>query len=540
MSNLSTDILSSIFNVLSKEIITPSDFHTQVSVVKTMLANDLTGLVDSLTDFNVTSASVDFTIETESEEFTKILKKWLDNINRAYLGKIPSGINALSLEYFKERWKSSSFPVLKIAEWKSVNGVILPSKMMFVDGESIYAVDKNKDKEKTLLNYDYYLGKAKKHKLDDNVIFTRPYGRWFDKYPVPYLIKRGVYHNYKIIESLKNKETTVLNQVIPYLFLIKKGHELLDREGISVKDEDLQKIINQYKKVIEDAKAGKTPTRAAPWDEDIKHFIPDLEPIFKPVLFSVAEKAVLSGLGFIDVIEATSTSRRESILNPKVFIEETKKGVKDFKQLLKEIVNLIIDKNKSHIKYMNSDFRIVNSPITAFMTTEFKNHIRLLWERGQLSNKTYCSLVGEVEYQTEKVRREKEARNGDEFIMSPHQTQNQEQYESFEELEHRDLYPKDEDTNGKPIPTDKTDDKEKYKNAQTEDDLIGAPYRTIKALPDNVKKKLSPAKRKIWMDIFNKAYKFYLKKLGNAKKAETKAFQVAWSQIKQVKSTKKK
>ena len=123
--------------------------------------------------------------------------------------------------------------------------------------------------------------------------------------------------------------------------------------------------------------------------------------------------------------------------------------------------------------------------------------------------------------------------------MYPHQAQNMEQYESFDEIEHRENFPKKDDKYGKPIPIDKIDDPEKYKNAKQED-LIGAPYRTIKSLPDNVKKKLSPTKQKIWMEIFNKAYKFYLEKLGNAKKAETKAFQVAWSQIKTIKVKKKK
>ena len=42
------------------------------------------------------------------------------------------------------------------------------------------------------------------------------------------------------------------------------------------------------------------------------------------------------------------------------------------------------------------------------------------------------------------------------------------------------------------------------------------------------------------MKIFNNAYRFYLKKFGDAKKAETLAFRTAWSQIRQVKSKKRK
>ena len=460
MSTINSDILANMFSVLSKQIIVPSGFQARTTAVKTMLTDDISGLVDSLTDFSVSSASVDFSIETGNAEFTKILKKWLASINAAYMGKIPSGINPLSEEYFKERWKSSSFPILKIADWAPINGILVPSKMFIVDGAAVYAMDKNKDTAKTLLNYDYYLGKGKKNKLDKNVIFTRPYGRWFDKYPLPYLIKRGVYHNWKIIESLKNKQTTVLDQVIPYLFLIKKGSDLLDREGITFQNEDLKKVMEQYKTLMKNVKAGKTPTRASSWDEEISHFIPDLKNIFEPALFAVAEKSILSGLGFIDVVEATSTSRKESILNPKVFIEETKKGVKDFKQLLREIVNLIIAKNSDHKKYMNLDFRIVNSPVTAFMTNEFKNSTRNLWERGQLSNQTYCELVGEVEYETEIGRRKQEKKDGIETLMAPHQAQ-----AIVPKTEEDTPIEKEIDKNGKPIPTDKIDDKEKFKNA---------------------------------------------------------------------------
>ena len=529
MSTINSDILANLFSVLSTKIIVPGGFQARTAAVKTMLSNDIAGLVDSLTDFSVSSASVDFTIETESGDFTKILKKWLDSINAAYMGKIPSGINALSEEYFKERWKSSSFPILKIADWTSINGILVPSKMFIVDGESVYAIDKNKDTAKTLLNYDYYLGKGKKNKLDENVIFTRPYGRWFDKYPNPYLIKRGVYHNWKIIESLKNKQTTVLDQVIPYLFLIKKGSELLDRDGITYQNEDLKKVVEQYKTLMKNVEAGKTPTRASSWDEELKHLIPDLKNIFEPALFAVAEKSILSGLGFIDVIEATSSSRKESILNPKVFIEETKKGVKDFKQLLREIVNLIIAKNKSHKKYMNLDFRIVNSPKTAFMTNEFKNNTRLLWERGQLSNQTYCELVGEVEYATEVGRREKE-KNTTEKIMTPHQTQ------VFEQTtEENNPIEKEIDKKGKPIPTDKTDDPKKYKNASIVEGkkvtLKFAPYRQLSELPNDVKK-LSNKKQRTFMKAFNRAYYFQIGKGKSKKFADAYAFRVAYSAIK--------
>ena len=131
--------MNSLFSLLLKKIIVPTNYHDRVECVKTMLEDDVSGLVDSLTDFSVQTASVNFGIETDSSELTKILKKWLDNINSPYKGQIPRGIKPLAQEYFKERWKSSSFPVLKITKWDTINGISVPSKMFFVDGGSIHS-----------------------------------------------------------------------------------------------------------------------------------------------------------------------------------------------------------------------------------------------------------------------------------------------------------------------------------------------------------------------------------------------------------------
>ncbi len=589
MAEMDTVILNNIFSALLRKIVVPEGFHDRVVAVEEMLSDDVSGLVDSLTDFAVNTASVDFTVETDNPELTKILKKWLDNINSPYKGQIPRGIKPLAEEYFKERWKHSSFPILKIPKWENINGINVPTKMFFVDGGSVYSKELNDtDETVDLIGYKYFLGIAKKDSLNKGVIITKPYGRWFDEYPNPYLIKRGIYHNWKIIESLKKRETEVLEQIIPYLFLIKSGTEKLATENIKTYSQsELQDKIKQFQILIDELKStknvgkAKSPIRSTQFDEELKHLIPDLKAMFNPELFASAEKAILSGLGFIDVVEATSTSRRESILNPKAFIEETKKGVEDFKGILRELVIRIIEANKgSHKKYMSNNvtFSIASSPIKGFMSNDFKNQLRLLWERGQLSNQTYAELVGEVEYQTEVRRREREAKDGLEYTMYPHITDNREGVG----IDIVGEESKDTDKNGNPIDPDKIDDKQKYdigsyeaeakcshcghifdylaeresgmgrvkcpkcSEPVTQKDLTvsklaleTAPYTKITELPDNVKKKLSPAKQRDWMKIFNNAYRFYLGKFGDPKKAETLAFRTAWSQIKNVKSKKR-
>lgn len=535
----SGNILNFILSALMKKVVVPSDFHGQAGAVETMLKNDVSGLVDSLTDFACDTADVDFSIETSNVRFSRILKKWLNEINSQYNGKIPSGIKPLAKEYFKERWKGASFPVLRIAQWDELDGIIVPTKLFFVDGGSIHAKDKDETDELSLLSYNYYLGtKDKAPKLDDGCIFADYSGRWYDKYPTPYLIKRGVYNNFKIIQSLKNKETEILDQIIPYMLLVKKGTERLAVENVkSYSDEELEKVVEQFQDLMDKIKTSssgdkltKSPIRAVQFDEELKHIIPDLETIFKVSLFAVAERGVLSGLGFIDVISGISDTRRESILNPKVFVEEVRSGVEDFKQILKELVLLIRDKNESHIKYINSEFYITSAPISGFMDDKFRNQMRLLWERGQLSNQTYCELVGQTTYRTEKMRRKKEAKEGDEILMHPHLTQNAEDKESFEEIKrHEKFYnkkpiKKDTDKNGDPIDPDKLDDKKKYDIGKT--NLETAPYTKITELPSKIKDSMSPGLQRTFLKVFNQEYRKY--------QSDSRAFRIAWGVIKKI------
>lgn len=528
MSTINSDILAHLFTILSKKIIVPSDYHSQVAAVKEMLKDDMTGFIGTLTNFSINSASVNYAISSENDELTKILNKWLCDINKAYMGKIPSGVNALAEEYFKERWQSSSFPVLKIAKWEAVKELILPTKMFFVDGEYIHAEDKdNADGYKKLLNYNYYLGTnsnaRSNYPLDDNVIFTRPHSRWFDEYPVPYLIKNGVYHNWKIIQGLKDKQSTILEQVIPYVFLIKKGSELLDQQDKDVKDEDLKKVVTMYKELIKKAKQdGKAPVRGASWDEELKHFIPDLKNIFEPDLFAAAEKNVLAGMGFIDIAEAVSNSRSESTLNPKPFIEEVKKGVKDFKQLIKEVVNLIISKNIKHSKYMNSAIYISSSPVTAFNTDKFRTLIRSLFKAGRVSNQTLIEVGAELDYSVEKHRIVKEKEENLDEKFYPPVTENQ-------EGKGIDLPNKKIDKDD--LPDDKTDNTEKREYKISSDNLVTAPYKNLKELPKNVKK-LSKKKQRTFRSVWNKTYYWALGKGKSKEQAEKLAFRVAYSAIK--------
>lgn len=542
-------LLNNLMYLMTQKIYVPSDFHSRVQAVKEMQDNDVTGLVDSLTDFQVQSASVEYSVETSNDELTKIYKKWLENINKDYNGKIPSGINPLAEEYFKERWKYSGLSVLNIAKWEvdPKSKLLLPSKMFFLDGGSIYAEDKDPANPALGIDqYNYFLGQnmEKKYLLKDNVIFNKANARWQDEYPNPNLIKRGIYYNWRIIEAIKRNEIDVLDQVIPYLFVIKKNTEkLMTDKGRKYSDEKLTEVITKFEELVNKVdddraslKGKSTPIRASEVDEELKHLIPDLEALFKTVLFEQAEKNILAGMGFIDIVDGATSTRRESNLNPKPFIQEVQTGVSAFKQIMKDLFILIQEKNKEHSKYMNVTHDITSTPIKGFMTDKFKERVRQLWDRGLISSKTCVEMGIEVDFEVEVQRRENEAKDGTDLVMYPHITENKED-KGFDVVGQSTDEVDDSVPDGKTDPIEKKNfDKASLHNPLAEEmELIGSPYASVKDLPKSVATRIKGIdKRRAWLRIFNSAYNYYMGKFGSASRAESLAFATANTKIKDV------
>ena len=576
----SSSLTQMAWNLLYSKTPVPIEFHAQVAAIEKMLITDSTGLVDSITDLMVDSALVDLEIETLKDEdnFYDILNgDWLENINSEYRGRgVRVGIKGLMKEYFQERWKGASFPILKITNWKKVKGINLPVSMFFVDGSSIYSHE-NPDEELSVDTYEYYLGKRKdkKHLLaGPSIIITKPFSRNFVEYPVPFLIKRGVYQNWKILHSIKSKQQILVDQVIPYMMLIKKSTEKLIAENIKTySDEELKAIVTQFQDL--QIKLGlarntlgmaqETPVRATNADEDISHMVPKIDEMFKREIFVTGEKNILSGLGFIDVIDQLS-SKKEASLNPKAFMNELNSGIDDFKAILSDLVAKIKEANTgAHKKFTNIDTCILSNPLKSFMTDDFKKVLTQVYDRGCMSKQTYVELVSEVDFDSEVYRRRSEARMGIDEDMYPQVTQNQpgglSQYPSKESQDNipmekqgpeaknfvkagveesteaqiivdeaillAEQEPELEEASGGHVASNEPDNPVKIytkvvENSPTiienKSDLESAPYKGIETLPDWVKE--YPKKAKIaWMKSWNNSYNFY--------KNETTAFKIA-------------
>jgi hypothetical protein len=104
----------------SGDISVPADYHEQCTKIHEMLGNDVSGTVDTILDYAVNSASeANYRIECSEDTLQKLLNLWLEDINIEIKG-IPTGLQALSKEYFKERWEGSSFCILRVKDWKKI------------------------------------------------------------------------------------------------------------------------------------------------------------------------------------------------------------------------------------------------------------------------------------------------------------------------------------------------------------------------------------------------------------------------------------
>lgn len=521
--------LSKIFDIQGNKFIVPSDFQGRCSHIEAMLEDDMSGLVDTLVSFMVTAALVDIRIETNKDtQLNNIFERWMKQLNIGVEGITP-GIKSLAKEYFIERWKSSSFAAFRIVEWKDFDGYYLPNKIICLDGSSIYAEDPESDKV-TVSGYDYYLGRKKETKIsgDESIIYSKINARYFDKYPIPFLIKRGIYYNWLLIKALKSNQTKVLGKVLPYLMLMTKGNqELLQMGKMALTNEEYTQMTTEFQNMVRNLNSldgsNVAGAYATSYDTKIDYKIPDLTPLFKAELFQMAERNILCGFGLIDIVDLVSSNRKESVLNPKAFISEIQNGIEDFKQIIYQIVYKIqnYEQNQRNKKYNNVDCNILSSKPVIFDSIEMKNLLRQLYERGLISKQSAVEQIANMEFDTEVYRRKTETKEDLNDTMYPPVILNQE-----------DSPNETQDINNEEIPEDKQNpiEKQKYNMASFDLVLEGSPYKSIDQLPENVKK-LSPDKQDKWMKIFNNAYFYALGKFKSVKKAETYAFRVAWSKV---------
>jgi cation transport regulator ChaB len=513
----------------------PKDYHSQCNSVKNMLSNDVTGTITTVTDYAINSASETiYAIESNNETIEKLLNIWLTKINLMVDG-IPTGIHELTKEFYKELWQGSSLCLLRVSSWKNITvdatTISVPTVLWFVNGASVYV--KRDDKNFKLGSDKFFLDEHFKNEVpankNENIVISKQKARWFDKYPTPYLVRNGVLKNYLGIQAIQDKSDEVITKILPYLFIINKGTERMFIDGkVDYKDSDLTTLVDNFKTALETYKAetNATPVNAIPFDQKYEHLIPDLRNILSEELYRQGYRALLCGLGFIDVLQGVSSTRKESVLNPKPFIAEVNAGVDGFKTVLLEIINVIIAKNKVDHKKLfseNNELKITNSPLKINVEV-ILDQLRSGFVYGIISVQSYQEILG-IDPDKELQRMKKEWNEGLREIYYPHLIQNQEatpdnevkaapitkkQIEKTQEKTKKPINMKKAEVINEPIDP----------NLET---LEEAPYQNLEVLPEGVKKYPKHA-QEIWLAAFNAALK---QKPGD----EAYAFRVAWSAL---------
>jgi hypothetical protein len=421
----------------TSEISIPTDYHGQCASVQNMLGNDISGIINSVLDYSINASSeANYRIECSEPTLQKLLNLWLDEINIEITG-IPTGLQPLAKEYFKERWSGSSFCILRAKDWQKISvdnvSIEVPTTLWFVNGGSVYVV-RPKENNYKLGSDKFFLDEAHKIEIpegkNEEIIIQKPYNRWFDQYATPYLVRKGILKNWMGMKVLMEKSDEVISKILPYLFLIQKGTENLFLQGdVNYSDDELKELTENFKTQVQKYRneKSKTPTNAVPFDTKYEHLIPDLRNILAEELYRQGYRSILAGLGFIDLLEI-SPSRQETRLNPKAFISEINEGVTGFKQILLEAIYLIEERNKNAHKKLFTDkgkIIIVNSPLR-INVENLLSDLRSGYDRGVLSIQSYQEILG-ADPTTEKERRDKEAADGDEDRFYPHIINNQEE-----------------------------------------------------------------------------------------------------------------
>ena len=448
-------LLSWMWQLLSmfsgEEIKVPSDFHDSVFGVNEVLLSDTSGIVNTMLDFSINAALVDYSIETDRKSFTTLLNEWLGDINSDLIGRVPTGITALAREYFRERWKRSSLIVLR-TEWNVVDGINLPTKMWFVNGANVYVEDKNKD-VRTIGKEKYFLKVGNKEadkkpipsSKNELIFVQKPFDSWDRLYSTPYVIQRGLYKNLSLLNLMNSKGEKIIGKAIEYLFATKKGTEGMALSGnpnFIYSEGDLTALKDSFSTFRENSKStAGTPAYFTNFDTEMEHLIPDYSKALNQALYAPLERRLLAGLGLIEIVEGISSTRKEGILNPKPFVAEIKSGVDDFMILLTDLVKTIRIQNKGNRRCSAKKIEVTSSPIDDFLDDSIKTHLRSMYDRGVLSKQTYLEVVGGefASFKTEVARREKEEKDGVDEIMSPQPIQYIEEVEEVDDTEKLDI-----------------------------------------------------------------------------------------------------
>ena len=510
-------IISKLLNGSLSQIQVPKDYAARQAKINELLDNDYTGIVKTVYEFMVQCASVDMSFVSDNANLTQTLNEWSTYKLNSTIGfDIPRSLKNLTVQYMRERWKSS-FIVLNIT-WEKFNGLNLPKNMWFSDGGVVLVGGD----ENILNGKKYYLGTDKneiKSSDKQTVLIRKPFNSWYEGYPTQYFVSKGVLYNSMLKKMLITKQAAVVEEMIPYILALRAGDATLLAKNMMG---DIEKQLGDVKDSLKQARRNKKYQHDSGdmilkgrYDLNIEHLMPDLTKLFNESIIRPVNYDLLAGLGLIE-LQGFSSSRQETMLNPKVLIEEITNGVIDVKQLYEEVFAIIIEKNKElHPKHMGEEIRVVPGIIKAFLTDDMRKMIKSHVDTGILSiEDAFEALPQGYDFEVSRNRRQHEADNGDDELFFPRVILNQDSNTEPDVPGGRTPTPQE-------VPQKK---KKIVKKVKGSSEYVQAPYDNVSQLPNAVKDHLPKAAQNVFMRVVNEALK--------EGKSDADAFKLAWGVVK--------
>ncbi|MCK9544745.1 MAG: hypothetical protein M0R03_22225, partial [Novosphingobium sp.] len=307
------------------------------------------------------------------------------------------------------------------------------SRMFFSNGGAVAV----KSDKKRLNGKAYWIGDKELINTDSkSYIIRKPYNLWHEDLPTPYLVKKGVLFNALLKKEVINKQGEILEEIIPYLLLLRGGDkDLLNKNMLG----DLENNLSALKDTLKQAKNSKKyrsergdTILKGRYDVTLEHFFPDLSKVFDTKIVKPMNNDILFGLGLVE-LEGFSSTRTEAILNPKVLIAEIIDGVKDLTLLYEDVMRMIIEKNAhAHPKLNNKTIRLVPGVIKPILTDNMLRLIKDYSNTGQLSlEASFEALPLGFDYEINKMQRQEEQKNGLEEVFFPRPILNQNSDDQF-------------------------------------------------------------------------------------------------------------
>ncbi|MHA1737411.1 MAG: hypothetical protein ACTSWD_02425 [Candidatus Heimdallarchaeota archaeon] len=478
------------------KISVPTNFHGQMRVIEKLLKNDNTALISTILEFMIHSATVSYSFDAQNDNVNKALSTWAKDVNKDLNLDIPKGLRNFTEQFMRERLKSS-MNVVRL-KWNQVDGYWLPTRMWLMDGASIYV----KNDKKALNTNQYFLGKPGENNIISNsenetILIRKPYNQWYDSYPTPYLVKKGALYHALFKQKILARIAEVVNTAFPYQFFIKMGTEQAINQGKAPSEEALREQLKAFQ--TKNSEAGdhqfaKGLGGAFPADVKFEELIPSYEKVLNDKILAPTDKNILSALGMIE-LKGFAQNREEMILNPKVLVEEVSDCVADYTDFLEDVMDLIKERNSTKYNFSGT-IDVAPGVIESFVTDDMRTLIRSMYDRGLVSMEDTLEGTTSLNFKTQVKKRKQETARKIDLLMEPRKIQNMD----------GDTQPEKKNDNEEEVTPDKdkkTPEADNYKNADLE--LITEPMKTVRSIPEDIKKQLTKAEQQTFKVAFNEA-----------------------------------